>query len=1022
MPIPGMTTSLEKLLTELGYSESEFYRAEVEESDVSVAHLLRDAKRARVQGSYFIRTAVGESGLRRERPAVHVAEARTADEARQIHKQLWNQGTTPFLLVSLPNQVRVYSGFAYEEANERIGLVDKPLDTTALSLREVAQRLEFLRADSIDSGEIWRTKGKYLTKEKRVDRLLLRTLRALSRQLVRTHHLDREVAHALIGRFVYLHYLWERGILSNEWLAGVDVQPEAVFSARATLSAFRRVTDQVDNRFNGRIFPIDWSASTAPQADAVKGVARAFAGEEPGSGQMALFRPFDFSFIPIELLSAIYEQFLHDEGKGATEGAFYTSEPVANYLIDELESVQPLQSDMKVLDPCCGSGIFLVLAYRRLVEQRLRKLGTSTLPPEELSRILTSSIFGVERIGEACQVTEFSLILTLLDYVKPRELHQHADFRFPKLQGRQIFESDFFDDDSMFWKGTNRFDWIIGNPPWVEVDPTSEKEKPLVDWIRCAQESGAMPVARFRTSEAFTWRVREKAVDRGVVGLITQATSLTNDQSSEYRKAFFTQNLVHRVTNFSNLAYILFESAEEPAANVVFSASPSHDTDAEIIHFGPLMVNQPATRPAEGRRRRAPWVLTICESEIQAIPAAEAARGDATTWKRALWGTPRDRRAWEKLRRIMPHTLGEITSARGWHLNLGLQLRPDKGTKSEPNQSVEEVKLNQGSTDAQATQFAKYFSGLKVLETPHLIHKTKARLTVPDSWLVGNRWGTFLRQGRDAGLDIIEGPHLFLWNEFAAFNGQDFIMRHPKLGLTAPKADADWLRAVSVIWTSSITPYCLFLNLSAGWGISRSTIDLGDAHRMLMPRLTPGTVSRLAKMHGAFAAEEARLTDRSEWQGRLDGEVAAILRIPAQVMLLARDFSKYRLPLVKGKAPQALTKSPDDKQLAAYARRLKAELDGFVERKTRRHRVTILTAAIGTVATIELVSNGFARAEVRSAGSSEREGNSRDPACSGARILTMGVRPPQRPRVRGDENPYLQARPVPRMDRDSGAA
>src|SRR2546422_2160272 len=46
---------------------------------------------------------------------------------------------------------------------------------------------------------------------------------------------------------------------------------------------------------------------------------RAFAGEVPGSGQMPLFRPYDFSFIPIELLSAIYEQFLHDEGKGSEQ-------------------------------------------------------------------------------------------------------------------------------------------------------------------------------------------------------------------------------------------------------------------------------------------------------------------------------------------------------------------------------------------------------------------------------------------------------------------------------------------------------------------------------------------------------------------------------------------------------------------------------------------------------------------------------------------------------------------------------
>jgi hypothetical protein len=969
-----MPTLLEKLLTELGYSGSEFYRKLGEETDVSVAHLLRDAKRAQVRGSYFIRTAGGESGVKRERPAVHVAEAKTPQEARQIHKQLWNQGTTPFLLVSLPSQVRVYSGFFYEEANEKVGLIQKPLDLTALNLREVAKQLEFLNADSIDSGQIWRTQGKHLTKEKRVDRLLLNTLRSLSRRLMRTHHLDHNVAHALIGRFVYLHYLWERGIISNEWLAEVDIQADSVFSANARLNAFRRVTDRVDDRFNGRIFPIDWSASSAPHADAVKEVARAFAGEEPGSGQMALFRTFDFSFIPIELLSAIYEQFLHDEGKGATEGAFYTSEPVADYLIAEVESVQPLQPDMKVLDACCGSGIFLVLAYRRLIEQQLRKARSSTLPPEELSRILTSSIFGVERIGEACLVTEFSLILTLLDYVKPPELHQHANFRFPELHNQQIFECDFFDDQSKFWKKDERFDWIIGNPPWVEVDPTDKDEDPLVNWVRRKQELGTSPVARFRTSEAFTWRVCERASDRGTVGLITQATSLTNDQSGGYRKAFFTENTVHRVTNFSNLAYVLFESAEEPAANVVYSPSANRSADAEIVHFGPLVVNQPATRPGDGRRRRAPWALTICESEIQTISAAEATQGDATTWKRALWGNPRDRQAWEKLRRIMPTTLGEIANDRGWHLNLGLQLRSDEGSKSEPNQSVEEIKLNQGATELEAKQFKVWYNGLKVLQTPHRIQKTKARLTVSNSWLVRNKWGTYIRvRGGTEGLNIVAAPHLFLWNEFAAFSDQDFIMRHPKLGLAAPKPDSDWLRAVSIIWTSSITPYCLFLNLSAGWGISRSTIDLGDVQRMLMPRLTDENVGPLAQLHRLLGAEEAHVTDRVDWQRRLDEQVAAALKIPTNVMLLAREFSEYRLPLVKGKAPQTLTKKPEDEQLAVYARRLKAELDGFLERKARRHRVTILNAPSGIVATIELANNGSAKAEVISAGPSEED-------------------------------------------------
>jgi hypothetical protein len=946
--------SLKSLLTELGYHQSPFFRESGDQADLPLAHVLRDAQRAQVRGTYFIRTMGGNAEARRDRPAVHVAEATTLDEARAIHRHLWNQGTTPFLLISLPEQVRVYTPFAYDYSNERVGRVEKPIDMS-LGVREVAERLRFLRADSIDSGEIWRTKGSYLTKDTRVDRTLMRTLRALSAHLVNDHYLNREMAHALLGRFVYLSYLRERDILSDDWLYGVNVNPDTVFSSNVDLNAFRRLTDAVDEKFNGRIFPIDWANPSAPSAEAMRAAGRAFAGEVPVSGQMPLFQPFDFSFIPIELLSAIYEQFLHDEAKGAKDGAFYTSEPVADYLLAEVDSVRPLEPGMKVLDPCCGSGIFLVLAFRRLVELEMRLRGTNKIRPEDLSQILTTSIFGVERNAEACLVTEFSLILTLLSYVDPPELHRHPNFQFPDLHNEQVFEADFFSDESSFWQTSRRFDWIVGNPPWIELDPDDKDEQPLVSWIYRNPDT---PVARFRSGEAFTWRVKERLADNGAVGLVTQATSLTNDQSSGYRKAFFTRNTVRRVTNFSNLAYILFESAEEPAANLIYSHASPDLAKPDIIHFGPMVVSQPAMAPY-ARRRKAPWVLTVGESEIQVIPVSEAILGEGTTWKRALWGNPRDHRAMKRLRQIFPMTLENIAERQGWAINLGLQLREDQGTEEHPNQDVATVRLDQGATEAEAKNYALWFSGLRVAE-PKQMKKSLSRLTFPKHWLVKNRWGTFLREGRNAGLNILLAPHLFLWNEYAAFCDEDFILRHPKVGLSAPPEEEDWLKAISLIWTSSITPYCLFLDLSAGWGISRSTIDLGDVQRMPMPELNSESVYELASLHSELAAEEPFLADRRDWQRRLDDGVASILSIPPQIMLLAREFKEFRLPLVKGKAPRDLTRAPDKRQLQKYAFRLKSELDGFMERKPRRHAITLLDSPTGLVATIELMEPGTA--------------------------------------------------------------
>jgi len=125
-----------------------------------------------------------------------------------------------------------------------------------------------------------------------------------------------------------------------------------------------------------------------------------------------------------------------------------------------------------------------------------------------------------------------------------------------------------------------------------------------------------------------------------------------------------------------------------------------------------------------------------------------------------------------------------------------------------------------------------------------------------------------------------------------------------------------------------------------------------------MPNLTDDLVTKLAKLHRSLASEEVNLASRTDWQRRLDEEVSSILKIPAQVMLLAREFSEFRLPLVKGKAPRGLTVPPDERQLGSYARRLTTELDAFLERKSRRHRVTVLSAPSGVIATIELVSDG----------------------------------------------------------------
>jgi hypothetical protein len=392
----------------LGYKDSPLFREDEGEGLVALSdrHWIRSAREAGVKGSYFFRTSPEEKAFR---PAVHVAEANTDDEARAIHRKLWNQGVNPFLIVVLPGQVRVYTGFAFDPEKPEVGKVTGALPTDE-GVTHIIEALSSFTADAINRGEIWQREARHLGADQRVDITLLKNLEALGKVLQQQpHSLLPETSHALIGKFVYLSYLRARDILSDPWLKDeAKVEPTAVFNgevfaADITLESFRKLVRAVETKFNGKVFPIAWGSRHAPKADAICTVARVFAGEKV-TGQMHLsFKAYDFASIPVEFISSIYEQFLHAKDTDAAHtdksgvqstkdeasdpekrGAHYTPEPLADYLVSEVNSVKPLRLGMKILDCCCGSGIFIVIAYRRLVELECDRQKCASLNAGEL--------------------------------------------------------------------------------------------------------------------------------------------------------------------------------------------------------------------------------------------------------------------------------------------------------------------------------------------------------------------------------------------------------------------------------------------------------------------------------------------------------------------------------------------------------------------------------------------------------------------------------------------------------------
>ncbi len=139
---------------------------------------------------------------------------------------------------------------------------------------------------------------------------LLDNLLKLDRWLQDSDGLKKEVSHALIGKYVYLHYLRDREILSNARLAEWKLDKSTIFGRGATRAGLEAAVERLDGMLNGTVFPLRLRGRGAPGDGPISRVAATFDGDAiTGASDWQLhldFRAYDFSYIPIETLSVVY--------------------------------------------------------------------------------------------------------------------------------------------------------------------------------------------------------------------------------------------------------------------------------------------------------------------------------------------------------------------------------------------------------------------------------------------------------------------------------------------------------------------------------------------------------------------------------------------------------------------------------------------------------------------------------------------------------------------------------------------
>jgi hypothetical protein len=498
------------------------------------------------------------------KPFAVFIELRNKKVTKDLYKKVWN-AQIPLLILSFDDRVEIYNGCSID-SNQELILLEQ------IDSEDINENSPF-SFWNISSSTFWKTYEKKLSAPK-LDTVLLDNIRDA------THRLRKKrcapFAVKIILRLIFIRYLIDRGVdLDYRGLSGnLKAAKDHLLTIMQNKSELYDLFAHLKDQFNGNLFELyeedNLSEIDLLDFESLKTLHDLAAGTLVlSSGQTSLFPLYDFKFIPVELISNIYERFLGDEEQQKNK-AFYTPPYLVNYLLEQ--TITPFlveNTSCKILDPACGSGIFLVESARKLIERNIIQY-PSGFDDKKLVDIITENLWGIDKNPEAIDVAIFSIYLTVLDYKDPRTL---KGFDLPLLKGTNFFICDFFSDDVEEYLHQKNFDFIIGNPPWGNIEGLHVKY--------C--ERRKLRNYRKEISRCFVYRTKDFASSNTCCCLIVTSKLFYNIKSPSvwFRKWLLRETKVNRYIELGAVRELIFTSARGPAGVVIYRFNNNYDENKE---------------------------------------------------------------------------------------------------------------------------------------------------------------------------------------------------------------------------------------------------------------------------------------------------------------------------------------------------------------------------------------------------------------------------------------------------------
>jgi len=386
-----------------------------------------------------------------------------------------------------------------------------------------------------------------------------------------------EAVQRILDRLIFIRNCEDRELEAKTLISSLR---ERESSGRGNLSkSLREVFRYFDKQYNSKIFAEHLADDLAIDDTTLLEVIE---GLYYSKDQVTAY---DFSAIEADVLGNIYEQYLshilrktekrakvkQSQAHKKKQGIFYTPTYVVDYIVANTvglvlkSKTKNAPSAIKVLDPACGSGSFLIKTYDALNYHSRRKdkdydqtqfdsTGTGLTYSKKLD-LLQNSIFGVDLDKQAVEIAQLNLLLKVSEKGRRLPLLErnvkcgNSIIDNPIVAGIKAFKWDEQFEDILESGG---FEAIIGNPPYIPTEDFSDEEKNFY------ADRYSSPFRKFDSSILFIERSIGLLRDGGYLGMIVPLTWQTGDNCAKFRKFVFSECDLRAIIN---LPFDVFQDA-----------------------------------------------------------------------------------------------------------------------------------------------------------------------------------------------------------------------------------------------------------------------------------------------------------------------------------------------------------------------------------------------------------------------------------------------------------------------------